>query len=64
LELNEAETTTFDKSIDEKYENYDFQNDLEHFQGTKKFALRSTRPYEIVKQPRILEDIEYYEFMR
>ena len=64
MRSNETKTTTFNKSIDDKYENYDFENDLEHYQDRKKFALRSTRPYEIVKQPHILEDVEYYELMR
>jgi len=50
--------------MDDKYKNYDFQNDLEHFQDTTKFSLRYTRLYEILKQPHILEDIEYYDFMR
>lgn len=37
---------------------------MEHFQDTKKFSLRSTKPYKIVKQPHILEGVEYYELMR
>ena len=39
LKSNKIETITLNKSIDDKHENYDFQNDLEHFRDINKFAL-------------------------
>ena len=40
----------------EEHEKYDFENDVQHFQHTKNMKTSLHRPYEIVKQPHILEN--------
>ena len=44
----------------EEHEKYDFENDLQHFQDTKNMKTPLHRPYEIVKQPHILENKDFY----
>lgn len=64
LKENQTKNIVVDKYVNEIYENYDFQSDLQHFKHTKNLKLLSTRLYEIVKQLNILEDIEYYNLMQ
>jgi hypothetical protein len=46
------------------YEQYDFENDLQHFQSTRNIRIYANRPYHILKQPHILEDLELFNIRR
>jgi hypothetical protein len=60
LENNKEESTKNIECIDEEYEKYDFETDLQYFQCSKNMNAKCIRPYEVIKQPHILENIEYY----
>jgi hypothetical protein len=51
-------------NVTNNYEQYDFENDLQHFQSTRNIRIDANRPYHIVKQPHILENLEFFNIRR
>jgi hypothetical protein len=46
------------------YEQYEFENDLQHFQSIRNIRIDVNQPYHIVKQPYILENLEFFNIKR
>jgi hypothetical protein len=51
-------------NVDNNYDEYDFENDLQHFKSTRNIRTYVSRAYHIVKQPHILENLEFFNIMR
>ena len=47
-----------------QYDQYDFENDLQHFKISKCINVSFNKPYQIVKQPHILDNIDVYKIRR
>lgn len=52
------------KQIEKHYQEYDIESDFQYFQKSKNEKSIVEEPFQLVKQPRVLEEIEFYEIMR
>jgi len=53
-----------DSNIVDHYEKYDFENNLQCLKNSKCIHVSLNKPYQIIKQPQILDNFKFYNILR